>query len=327
MSLLVAALALLGFGNASAQLSRYAAADLFPVERRAFALSIVVWGGTVGALVGPNLIAPAATLAEDVGLPADAGSFLLAVGTTAIATTVATTLPRARVADTSERGRLSWPMLRAATRTSTVALAVTAMVTAQLVMVAVMTMTPLQLHAHGHGLDVVGWVLSAHLAGMFALSPVSGRLTDRFGARATIVGGAVLLVVANAVAFAAPTSHALGLPVALFLLGYGWNLCFVGGSGLLSGDLPEPVRVQLQGGVEAVVWGSSAIGSLAAGPIFASAGYASLALMAALLAAIPLALVRTRRGAEPLSPVAPESGERTTRHAPESLSNGRGPGA
>jgi len=292
-SLLVAAMVMLGLGNASAQLSRYAAADMFPAERRGFGLSIVVWGGTVGALVGPSLIAPAATLAAGVGLPRDTGTFVFAVGTTVAATAVAATLPRARAV--GEPGRLSWPVLRAALRTSTVVLAVTAMVTAQLVMVAVMTMTPLQLHTHGHGLDVVGWVLSAHMAGMFALSPVSGRLTDRWGARATIAGGAVVLVVANVVAFTAPTSHTVGLPVALFLLGYGWNLCFVGGSSLLSGDLPAPLRLQLQGGVEAVVWGSSAIGSVAAGPIFAAAGYAKLALLAALLAAVPFALLPTGR--------------------------------
>lgn len=185
MPLFVAAMALLGMGNASAQLSRYAAADLFPAERRASALGIVVWGGTIGALVGPSLIAPAAELADDAGLPADAGTYLLAVVTTVTAAAVVSALPRTHLAGTGARGRSSWTRLDAALRTPTVTLAVTAMVTAQLVMVAVMTMTPLQLHAHGHGLDVVGWILSAHLAGMFALSPVTGRLTDRFGARTT----------------------------------------------------------------------------------------------------------------------------------------------
>lgn len=105
---------------------------------------------------------------------------------------------------------------------------------------------------------------------------------------------------ANALAFVAPTSHTIGLPVALFLLGYGWNLCFVGGSDLLSGDLPVSVRFELQGGVDALVWGSSALGSLAAGPIFAAAGYTRLVLVAALLAATPLALLWTRRRTEPL---------------------------
>jgi MFS family permease len=70
---------LIGFGNASNQLSRYVAADLFPVERRATALGTVVWGATVGAIVGPNLAAPASAFAADLGLPDLAGVYLVPI--------------------------------------------------------------------------------------------------------------------------------------------------------------------------------------------------------------------------------------------------------
>ncbi len=288
--LLVIGMLLLGIGNGGAQLARYAAADLYPAERKGFVLSIVVWGGTVGALVGPSLIAPAARAAGAAGLPPYAGSYALALLATAAAAVGCTVLPRVATAEVPARRRPYREGL-AALQLPAVRLALTAMVAAQLSMVAVMTMTPLQLTTHGHGLDVIGWVLSAHLVGMFALSPLSGRLADRFGGRTAITCGTGVLIAAAAVAVAAPTSHDAGLPLALFLLGYGWNLCFVGGSSLLSRDLPEEPRIQLQGLVDGIVWGSAAFASLSAGAIFAGGGYSVLALLAGALAAAPLVVL------------------------------------
>src|SRR3954468_6318398 len=79
MPLLLGGTVLIGFGNASNQLSRYVAADLFPSNRRASAIGIVVWGATVGAVIGPNLVAPAATVAMTLGLPPVSGAYLVPV--------------------------------------------------------------------------------------------------------------------------------------------------------------------------------------------------------------------------------------------------------
>ena len=157
-----------------------------------------------------------------------------------------------------------------------------------------MTMTPPQLHHHGQGLDVIGWILSAHMIGMFALAPVSGRIADRWGGRVTIYLGIGTLVIAATTAVAAPTAHTSGLPLALFLLGYGWNLVFVGGSSMLSRDLPAAERTQLQGVVDAVVWLSSAVASLAAGALFGLAGYWLVAVVGGVLALAPVAVLSKR---------------------------------
>ncbi len=301
--LLVVGMALLGVGNGGAQLSRYAAADLYPPERRGLVLGVIVWGGTVGALIGPSLIAPAADVARRAGTFAFAGPYALALLTTVAAAAAAAVLPRLRapgeptvggVAGGAAQPRLSG-QVTAAVRLPAVRVALAGMVAAQLAMVAVMTMTPLQLHQHGHGLDVVGWVLSAHLVGMFALSPLSGRIVDRWGGRTAISWGAGTLIASAVVSIAAPTSHTTGLPIALFLLGYGWNLCFVGGSALLSQDLPADSRTQLQGVVDAFVWASSALASLSAGAVFAGGGYVFLALASGLLALSPLAVMLLHR--------------------------------
>ena len=98
-----------------------------------------------------------------------------------------------------------------------------------------MTMTPLHLTAHNHGLETVGLVISGHVAGMFALAPLSGWITQRFGYVRTIflgIGGARRRR-RSLRRWPRPRATSI-LFVALFLLGLGWNLGFVAGSALLS---------------------------------------------------------------------------------------------
>ncbi|WP_222721207.1 MFS transporter [Actinomadura sp. HBU206391] len=293
---LLAGMALLGLGNGGAQLSRYAAAELYPAERRGFGLSVIVWAGTVGALAGPALIAPAARAAERLMLPGLSGPIAASALVTAAAVAATALLPRTVTAQGTERPPgLSLSMVGTALRRPLVRTPLVAMMAAQMAMVAVMTMTPVQLHLHGHGLDVVGWVLSAHLIGMFALAPLSGWIADHWDGRVTIGCGIAVLMTAATTAMAAPTAHASGLPLALFLLGYGWNLMIVGGSSLLSGHLVAEERTQVQGVVDALVWSAAAIGSLVAGPLFGSGGYSLVAALAGTLALASLAPLARRR--------------------------------
>ncbi|MFD8500754.1 MFS transporter [Amycolatopsis sp. NPDC059657] len=285
--MLVGGILLLGIGQGGAQLSRYLAADLYPPERRGFALSTVVWGGTVGALAGPALIAPAAHAAERLGLPPLSGPVVVTVLSAGAACLASMTLPRAAGSPVAPANI----EIRAVLRRPVVLRPLLAMIVAQLVMVALMVMTPLQLQDHEHGLDVVSWVLSAHMIGMFALAPLSGRIADRFGGRVAIAAGLGVLALAAATAIAAPTAHTTGLPFALFLLGYGWNLCFVGGSSLLSRDLPADERVRVQGSVDALVWGASAIASLSSAQLYVGGGFVLVSVAGGTLAVLALTLL------------------------------------
>ncbi|MEU3628704.1 MFS transporter [Amycolatopsis coloradensis] len=289
---LVAGMPLIGFGNSGAQLSRYTAADLAPEHRKGFALSTMVWAGTVGAIAGPALIAPAAARAEAAELPALSGPIAAGAIAVAIAVVAVAALPRGLAAPAERVPRRE----RMSVRNPLILGPLVAMVGAQLAMVAVMTMTPVQLHQHGQGLDVVGWVLSAHLIGMFALAPLSGWIADRWGGRAAIFGGIGTLTVAAVTAIGAPDSHQVGIPVAMFLLGYGWNLVFVGGSSMLSRDLPAEQRARAQGTVDAFVWGTSAAASLLAGQLFGLGGYVLVAVAGGLCALVPLAVIGRRTG-------------------------------
>jgi len=286
---LVAGMVLLGVGNGAAQMSRYVGAELFPLRRRGFALAVIVWAGTVGAVAGPGLMAPGAHVAASLGLPELAGPVLVCVTMFGLALLATAALPK--VPAPPPRPPMPLSAVIVALRRPVVVTPLVAMVGAQLSMVAVMTMTPLQLDRHGHGLDAVGWVLSAHMIGMFALAPLSGRIADRWGGRATIYLGIGTLALAAVTVLAAPTAHTTGLPLGLFLLGYGWNLVFVGGSSMLSRDLPDAERTRLQGAVDAVVWASSAVASLLAGGLFGVGGYALVAVVGGVLAVAPLAVV------------------------------------
>jgi MFS family permease len=290
MAGLLVGMFLLGLGNGAAQLSRYLAAELYPLARKGFALSLIVWAGTVGAVVGPTLLAPGAGFATSVGLPALAGPVLVAVVMTGLAVVASAALRRTPAPPVR-------PTSFAALRRPEVVTPLVSMVCAQLTMVAVMTMTPLHVEAHHHGLEVVGFVLSAHMIGMFALAPLSGRLADRFGGRVTCYLGIGLLVLAAVTAFGA--ARMAGLSFAMFLLGYGWNLVFVGGSSMLSRELEEGERIQVQGAVDAVVWGCSALATLSAGLLFTAGGYQLVAVVGGVLAVLPVIVLARRVAPEP----------------------------
>lgn len=272
---------LLGIGNAAAQLSRYAAAELHTEDRRGRAIGAVVWAGAVGAVGGPLLLGATAALAGRFGWVPAAGPFLLAVAVTAVAAVVSRWLPYGSKALTAAPAPL-WTLLRRpAVRSAFAVLA-----TAQVVMVAVMTAAPVEMHRHGQGLGAVGLVLSAHTLGMFALSPLTGRLVDRLGARPVLVAGLVALAAAAGAASAGPTDTAFRA-AALSLLGYGWNLCFVGGSTALAETVPPAERARVEGTVDAAVWGLAAVAGLLSTVVLAVGGYAVLTAAAGLLVLVP----------------------------------------
>jgi MFS family permease len=319
--MLIAGSMAVGFGNAALQVARYAASDLVAPGRRAAAVGTVVWGSTAGAVLGPNLLQPGASLASSVGLEPLEGAMAIAGAGFALALLVAvgwirggrpsaahTPDPRSDPSATEAgvgggeavievaaafapgRGRLGL------LRPLHVRVALVALVTAQVVMVLLMAMTPLHIHEMGESLMTVGFVISAHTLGMFALSPISGRLIVRFGAFPVLYGGFAVLV---ASAVIAAIADRLGIPVlalAMFLLGYGWNLCFVAGSSLLTQGSSLAQRIRLQGMTDMLVWTFGALASLSSGVLLGATSYPVLAVVGGLFIAIPaLSIVLARR--------------------------------
>ena len=301
MPLLLFGTLLIGFGNSSNQLSRYAAADMFPVARRASAIGIVVWGTAIGAVIGPNLVSFAGEMATAIGLPRLSGAYLLPVVFVGAAATLSFVFLRPdpyELADTSGpalEGDGSRIALMEILRRPTVLAAIVALVAGQVVMVLIMTMTPLHMDDHGHDLAAVGLVISGHTFGMFALSPISGRLSDRFGSAPVMIAGLLVTGSAALLSALAPAEGGVVLFAALFLLGYGWNMGYVAGSALLASNLDLHERTKLGGITDALIWSSAAAASLSSGVVVAVASYTALGIIGVGIVVVPIALVVRRR--------------------------------
>jgi MFS family permease len=304
--LLVAGSIAIGFGNAALQLARYSASDIVPPERRAWAVGTVVWGSTAGAVLGPNLLQPAGSLADVLGRPMLQGAMAAAVlgfGLTLVVTYLLIRPARVREAREPASGEdvtapfavaagpVSRDGLLAALAPLRVRIALVGLVTGQVVMVLIMTMTPVHIHDMGEPLSTVGFVLSAHTLGMFALSPLSGRLVERFGPLPVLAAGFATLLVAAVLAAIAHETDIPVLAVALFLLGYGWNLGFVSGSSLLTTGASLAERIRLQGVTDVAVWTAGATASFSSGILLQVAGYPVLATVGGMLLAVPALVV------------------------------------
>ncbi|MCX4473780.1 MFS transporter [Micromonospora sp. NBC_01655] len=320
--LLFLGMLLFGGGTAANLQARYTAVDLAEPARRGRQLSVVVWATTVGAVAAPNFAALADRTTRGWGLPPLAGPFAFSAVAFTLAAGVLLALLRpdplltarrlaaAEAPDaagtagpaTARRGtgmRAAWRVVRARPAAR---LGIAAVAVGHLVMVAVMSMTPVRLgeyHSDAAVLGVVGVVLSLHIAGMYALSPVVGWLTDRLGRRPVILGGLAVLLAACAVA-GVSGHHTPGLSVGLVLLGLGWSGTMVAGSTLLSESVPTAVRPSVQGLSDLTMGLAGAAAGALSGFVMQVAGYPTLTLLAAIATVPLLALaLRPARGPAP----------------------------
>lgn len=149
---------------------------------------------------------------------------------------------------------------------------------AQAIMVALMAMTPLHLmHTNGTP-ELVGFTLSLHIAGMYALSPLFGFLAGRIGRLPTIAIGWVVLLISIVFAFFAGPSHVM-VQIALTLVGVGWGLVTVAGAALLTELAPLAERPIWQGRSDTFMSAAGAVAGALAGVVFALGSFSSLALV------------------------------------------------
>jgi MFS family permease len=292
---------LTGAASASGLQARYAATDLAPADRAAGALSIVVWATTVGAVLGPNLNGPGTRIGRALGIPALAGSYCLSAAAFLAAAALVWVRLRpdplllARASDPTMAPVVSGPRLRDRVREAWAVvrerrdalLGLTAIALGHMVMVGVMVMTPVHMAHASVSITVIGVVISVHILGMFALSPVVGWASDRYGRRAVLIAGALILLAATAVVGTARADHSAVLGAGLFLLGLGWSCCLVAGSTLLSESVPAPSRQDVQGLSDLTMNACGALAGVVAGGVVAVLSYGWLALLAG-LAVIPL---------------------------------------
>ena len=298
-----------GNGQASNLLARYAATDLAEPAERSRAMSRIVFASTFGAVLGPLLIGPTEHAGTAwFGLHKYTGPWLFS--SVFLAAAFVNTALRLRpdplviMGGTTPSGAARTP-LRIGTTMLTIArhpsarLAVLAMVISQVTMVAVMAMTPVHLKLHGHE-GVSQYVVSLHIAGMYAFSPLVGRYSDQRGRLAAINVGAGLLVASTLMAALSGDVEQLLFP-SLWLLGIGWNFGLIGGSSLLIDSIPAEDRVATQGVADLLMSFCGGLAGFSSGFIRRAVGFhilSSLATVAAgllLVAGYAAHLARTGR--------------------------------
>ncbi|MGO4596859.1 MFS transporter [Terrabacter sp. 2RAF25] len=330
--LFVVGMFLFGGGTTANNQTRYAAADLAVPARRGRDLSIVVWATTIGSVAGPNLVGPGKAVAQAVGVPELSGVFVFSLAGFVLAWVVVDRLLRpdpllaARALDAQERQladeqRQADVIAAAAggddTTFGTVAAApnhdgsmrrglavvranpgalqaMLIMALGHLVMVSVMVMTPIHMK-HGHAeLEVIGFVISVHIMGMFALSPLVGMAVDRWGGQAVATTGGAVLAFAAVLASRSQAGWSGLLLVALFLLGVGWSCTLVSGSTLLTSAVSTDERPATQGLADVLMGLAGAGGGVAAGVVVGTSGYGMLALGSAVVGVVVLVIGATR---------------------------------
>ncbi|WP_312875917.1 MFS transporter [Arthrobacter terrae] len=290
--LLLVGLMLLGAGSAVNLQARFAATDLAQQGTRARDLSIVIWSTTIGAVLGPNLFGPGETVGAFLGLPPLTGAFAFSVAAQLAAAFVYLTglrpdplLAAMSIRDTSvqlPRARSGTLILRQNPRAR---YAVAAVALSHATMVALMSMTPIHLREHGASLVIVGFTISLHIAGMYALSPVFGWLADKAGRLRVVLLGQAMLLASLLTAGVAADSRA-AVAVSLILLGLGWSASVVAGSAMVAESVQIQDRPALQGISDLTMNAAGAVGGALAGPVLAWVGYSGLGFLAIALVAV-----------------------------------------
>ena len=295
---------LVGTGRSVTQLARYAAGDMRTEDRRASAISMIVWASTFGAIIGPLLIGPTSTFAVTAGLNEFVGPVSMAVigfGLGTILMYIGLRPDPINLVvgdDTDEDPDATSTPISSLLSSRTVQLSITAIIISQMVMVLVMVMTPLHIRDNDGSLAIVGWVMMAHAVGMFAIAPVTGWLVSRLGAQ-VMIGVAVATFLASCgLAVAATTAQTPILLVSMFGVGVAWNFGYVAGSTLLQHGVAVRDRLKLQGVADSSAWITSAFAAAISGVVLAATSYGALAVMGALLAMLPLIPMQRLRTAE-----------------------------
>jgi len=281
---------LVGSASASAYQARFAAIDLVEEAHRAKQLSYVVWGSTVGAVTGPNLMSPAGDLAEKLNLPRLTGPYLISALTLTFAALLIymflkpdpylTALGEGKsyaAGKKQVKEALSHIWHKPIALFSILAIAI-----GHVAMVSVMVMTPVHMAHVDVSLRIIGLVISVHVIGMYAFSPIVGSFSDRVGKVKTIQIGLGILLLSCLVSGTAAADDVSRLGMGLFLLGLGWSFTLIAGSALLSSSVDSTLKTSSQGASDLVMNLAGAGGGAIAGVVISSLNYGWLCAFASI---------------------------------------------
>jgi len=267
--LLVTATVVAGYYSANGQLYRFAAAELCKPDYREKAVSLVMAGGLIGAVIGPNLAIQTKSL---LGMPF-AGAYVALMGVAVLSMGVMSRIefppvPVAKVDDAGGRP------LRVIMRQPVFVIATLAAALGYGVMNLLMAATPLAMQVCGLPFEDTAWVLQWHVIGMFAPGFFTGHLIKRFGVLTIMGVGVVLNLACIAIALSGTELHQFLF--ALFLLGVGWNFLFTGSTTLSMQAYTAVEKNRAQAAINFCVFATMALTSFASGALVTTQGWAWL---------------------------------------------------
>ena len=281
---------LVGAASAAGYQARFAAVDLATNETRSKQLSFVVWGSTVGAVTGPNLMEPAGNLAESIGLPRLTGPYVVSAVTLSLAILVIQMFlrPDPFLTAVKQSGLVTKP--KGATKAALhhirsndrALFAILSIAIGHVAMVSIMVMTPVHMAHVDVTLTIIGLVISVHVLGMYAFSPMVGALSDRLGRVRVIQIGVITLLLSSIISGIARADDAITLGIGLFLLGLGWSCTLIAGSAFLTESVSPEMKTSSQGASDLVMNLSGAGGGALAGVIIGTLSYGWLCVFAAI---------------------------------------------
>ena len=259
----------LGSFNGVSQYFRFAAAEVSSLEFRPRAISLVLAGGVVAGITGPNL----AVFTKDM-IPGSmfAGAFASLAVVYLILTVVLLfiRIPRPSVEERNLPGR---KLIEIASQPAFI-VAVLGAVIGYVVMAFLMTVTPLAMHHRAFTFGDSSIVIQGHIVGMFLPSFFTGSLIKRFGVTNIMIWGALMMVAT--VIINVSGIEFLYFFSALALVGTGWNFLFIGGTTLLTSCYTSAEKAKVQGFNDFIVFGSAALGVLMSGATYNAFGWTAI---------------------------------------------------
>ncbi len=296
-ALVAVGLSVLGGAGATIQLTRAAAAEMFPPDRRARGMSLVLFGAVSGALWGPVVFGPLfahrAIDAQGLVGPWLVGIPFMIVGLGIVSFVrpdpkeIAASYPEERVEPATA------VPLREMLRRPGVPAAVLAVVASFAVMASVMNLAGYVAVGRGHHQGDVFTMISVHILGMYGLILIVGDVVDRFGRRRCLVAGLMLMALSNVAL--GWLGGVAGMSLALLGLGLGWNLSYIAATTELVALTAPSERGRLVGFTDVLASFTAAGLALLGGLVYSSSGALALSLAAAALAAAPALWLALRR--------------------------------
>ena len=262
---------ILGIGQSAALQTRYVASFVASESFKATALSLAVWFSVFGSIFGPRLVGEYSAVFENwLGSDLIVGYFIATFGMFLAGLSV---LLFSQKNSALNKKLVIEKSLKLSELDSTARLLTKILVLNHFVMVLIMSATPLHIKDIGETIKLVGTIISYHTLGMFLLSPILGKLVDKYGSKLFAVIGSLILILSCVVSLF--NTNILFLKIGLYLLGLGWNFTYIAISSAISNySISNGINLNIKS--DSLVFVGSSIAHISLGFTYLNFGYTNL---------------------------------------------------